>query len=170
MTESLLSLSQGIRELDDLLTSVEDPESPEVQEAIAKLLDLSKDRDVKIDNYCQFIRELELRAEARKEESKRLAVRAEVNANVAKRLKASLQLALQTMEIKKVETTRFTVTRANNGGKLPLDLDEGLVPDEYKETVETVKIDKQKIRDALDEGKVLPFAQYGKRGENLRIK
>lgn len=170
MNMSLYEISHEVAELDELLGSCDDPNAPEIQQAIDRLLELTSDRESKIDNYCNYIKSLEALRDARKAESKRLAESAAMTGNKIDRLKKSLQTALQTMDIKKVETERYTVSRAKNGGKLALEVDESLVPDDFKLTVETVKVDKDAIREALDGGMVLPFAQYKERGESLRIK
>jgi hypothetical protein len=70
---NLLQLSAEAQTLDDLLSQVENPDTPEVQALIARMLDLTAEREKKVDGYCALIRELELRAEARLAESKRLA-------------------------------------------------------------------------------------------------
>jgi hypothetical protein len=103
-------------------------------------------------------------------ESKRLAARAEVNQNLADNLKERLQLALKTMGIKKLETERFTVSIAKNGGKAPMELKDAEVPDAYTTLETVVKVDRERIRKELEEGKELAFAKLGERGESLRIK
>jgi hypothetical protein len=56
-----------------------------------------------------------------------------------------------------------------NGGKLPLSIDEGCVPEEYIKKVVVESPDKEKIRAALESGEVLPFASLGERGTHLKI-
>lgn len=47
-----------------------------------------------------------------------------------------------------------------------MEVDEVAVPDDYMKKIP----DMSKIREALTEGKVLPFATLKERGEHLRIK
>ena len=61
----------------------------------------------------------------------------------------------------------YTIKLQNNGGKLPLVLDD-VVPDEYYKVV--YELDKDKMRKALDDGKQLKFAHYGERGKHVIIK
>ncbi len=167
---NLLQLSTEAAALDDLLASVENPDTPEVQALIARMLDLTAEKEQKIDAYCGLIRELALRAEARKAEAERLSQRALQSEKLADNLKERLHLALKTMGIKKVETEHFTVSRVNNGGKIPLEVNDADVPDAYTELQTVVKIDVARIRKELEEGKALGFAKLGERGERLSIK
>ncbi len=167
---NLLQLSTEAAALDDLLASVENPDTPEVQALIARMLDLTAEREKKIDAYCGLIRELTLRADARKAEAERLSQRALQSEKLADTLKERLHLALKTMGIKKVETEHFTVSRVNNGGKIPLEVNDADVPDAYTELQTVVKIDVARIRKELEEGKALGFAKLGERGERLSIK
>lgn len=166
---NLLTLSSEAQQLDDLLSQVENPDTPEAQALIARMLDLTVERDKKIDNYCAFVRELILRAEARKAEADRLSQRALQCERLADNLKERLHMALKTMGIKKVETELYTVSRVNNGGKLPLDIADD-VPDAYTTLETVVKVDKERIRKELEEGATLAFAKLGERGERLSIK
>lgn len=170
MSTTLLNLSDEIAKLDDLLAAADNAEDKEVQEALARLLDLTSQRESKINGYCGLIREMELRAEARKAEAKRLMEASDRAAALADNLKARLLFALKSMDIKKIETPLYTVTRANNGGKLPMVVDEENVPLEYQELVQSTKVNKDKIRADLEAGKVLTFAKLGERGERLSIK
>lgn len=170
MSKPLLQLSDEMVALDEILSRVENAEAPEVQALIEQALELTAEREKKVDSYCNFIRELELRSEARKMESQRLAERSRVTANIATSLKNRLQLALEKMGVKKIETPHFTVSRVKNGGKLPMTVTEDLTPDEYWEMFQTAKINKTKIRDELESGEELPFAKLEERGERLTIK
>lgn len=167
---TLLDLTTEAQELDAALDRVEDLNEPEVQALLERMLDLSLERNNKVDGYCGLIRELELRAEARANEATRLNTRAQVSKNLADSLKSRLLEAFGEMGIKKLETDRFTVTRAKNGGKTPMDVDEANVSKEYTTQVVTTKINKEKIREDLTAGKTLTFAKLGERGVHLRIK
>ena len=67
----------------------------------------------------------------------------------------------------KLATDLFNFNIVKNGGKQALTID-GEVPKEYTKTI--IENDTDKIRQALEEGKNLPFAHLEPRGESLRIK
>ena len=67
----------------------------------------------------------------------------------------------------KFATNLFSFSIARNGGKQALTIDSE-VPAEYTKTV--IENDTDKIRQALEKGKKLPFAHLEPRGERLSIK
>jgi hypothetical protein len=71
--------------------------------------------------------------------------------------------------LKEVTTDMHRIKVVKNGGKLPLSIDDGCVPDEYIKKVVVESPDKEKIRAALESGEVLPFASLGERGTHLKI-
>lgn len=170
MSTTLLDLTSEAVELDNALALLEDPNHPDVEVILKRMLDLSSETDTKVDSYCAFIRELELRAAARKEEAARLTTRAKVSENLVTNLKTRLLDTFSTMDLTKLETKLFTVTRCKNGGKLSLIVDEDKVTDEYKKTVTKTSVDSDKIREALNDEKDITFARYAERGEHVRIK
>ena len=168
---NLYELTQEMIELDDLLASADDPDDPAIAEAIERALELHGARESKVDAYCALIAEINARAAARKAEAQRLADSARVAENNVKRLKARLLEAFNAMGIGKLETERFTVSVANNGGKAPLEIDPEIdpatLPKEYQRI--TISPDSDAIRAALATTK-LPFAKLGERGQHVRIK
>ena len=121
----------------------------------------------KADNYAKIIKELEVKQNARKEEAKRLTESAKVFENRVKALKNNLYTAMKAVNKPKFATNLFIFNIVKNGGKQALTID-GEVPEEYTKT--TTENDTDKIRQALDDGKELPFAHLEPRGESLRIK
>lgn len=121
----------------------------------------------KADGYAKIIRELESKANARKEEAKRLTESAKSFENKTKLLKQNLFNAMKTTGKTKFATELFSFNIAKNGGKQTLTID-GDVPEEYTKTI--IENDNDKIREALESGKELPFAHLEPRGESLRIK
>ena len=75
-------------------------------------------------------------------------------------------------DTRKVEGEHFTWQIQKNGGKAPLIIDESVpaigLPKEYQSW--DVKVNKDAIRKALEEGKELSFAHIGERGESIRLK
>lgn len=121
----------------------------------------------KADGYAKIIKELEARRDARKAEAKRLTESAKVFENRVNTLKSNLFNAMKTTGKTKFATDLFSFNITKNGGKQPLTID-GEVPKEYTKTV--IENDTDKIRQALENGKKLPFAHLEPRGESLRIK
>ncbi len=121
----------------------------------------------KADGYAKIIKELESKQKARKEEAKRLTDSAKVFENRVKALKNNLFDAMKETGKTKFATNLFSFNIVKNGGKQALTID-GEVPEEYTKTV--IENNTDKIRQALEEGKELPFARLEPRGESLRIK
>lgn len=73
--------------------------------------------------------------------------------------------------LRTVETDRYRITLARNGGKAPLLVDEVPIenlPAAFVRT--TVEVNKEAIREALENGEVLEFARLGERAQSIRIK
>lgn len=138
---------------------------------VATWLDKLDEREEKLDNYAALIREMELRASARKQEADRLALLAKSDQQKADLLKARLKYYFQTHQEKSIETARFRITLANHGGKLPLILSEN-DPTNLPETYRTIqyKANTEAIRSALEAGETLAFATLGERDASIRIR
>jgi hypothetical protein len=145
--------------------------SPEAQQALeAHLAGLDAALDDKADDYAGLIRSLELRSAARKTEAERMRSLAKADEALAERLKDRLKEAMETCGRTKIDTARFRLSVAGNGGKQPLEVTvtaEELGPD-YTSTF--VEVDNTKIRAALEAGKVVPGCTLLPRGTGLRIK
>lgn len=130
---------------------------------------VSEDLEAKLDSYATLIREHELRAQARKAEADRLAQRAAADANFAKRLKERLKLFMEQTGQHRVETPRFNISLARNGGALPvrLDVSPDLLPVQFQQRTITAATDA--IRKALLAGESVPGACLGDRGSHLKI-
>jgi chromosome segregation ATPase len=173
MATTLLRISEDMAALDQLIEERGGDVTGIEEEIAAWFSELGTARDQKIDNYCAFLRELELRISLRKAEAERLQARAKTDANTVEFLKARLKSFLEETNAGKIETERYTVSIAKNGGKLPLILHDPNVraaelPPAYQRV--SVDIDKEAIRADLEAGKVLPFAALGERGTRLSIR
>jgi hypothetical protein len=155
---------------DDLLEEIGgDITDPRVAEAVDQWWnELDADLAGKVDNYAALITSLKARATVRAEEADRLDRKARTDRNSADFLATRLKLVMEHRNLKKVECRRYTVSIAKAGGKPPLLIDDGEVPETFKFTPQPV-IDKERIRQTLDKGESLPFARYGERGTYLRI-
>jgi hypothetical protein len=127
--------------------------------------------DDKIETYCKVIKNIEADAKAVAEELKRLQTKKKHLENTVSRMK---QTIYEAMKLTGKTSSGGTILKASiqkNGGVLPLIMDEPVaedLPEEYR--IIEYKADNEAIRKALDEGKELPFAHYGERGESIRIK
>ena len=117
---SLLDIQDDFLALDDLIDEVGgEITDPRVEHALDSLIhEMGVERDRKLDGYCAFIRELELRSAARNEEVERLQLRIKRDVNVIIWLKTRMIEFLRSINTKKVETDRFVMSRCANGGKL----------------------------------------------------
>ena len=173
---SLYRISEDLLVLGDLLTELDGEIGGDATgQAIEQWFDeIGEERDRKIDNYCALIREMEERAAARKAEAERIQRLAECDLNAAKRLKASLKGFLDLHQIKKLETDRFKLSVAQNGGKAPLDLpaawsaNPAAAPERYHRHV--IEIDREAIRADLESGEPVDGCALRERGDHLRIR
>lgn len=172
-TKTLYEISRDYSEFEDLVNSIEGEVSADDESKLAEYLAvMNKDRDQKFDNYVGYIRDLEARTEARKNEAERFAKLARVGENKIKRLKWVLLNFMQTHKLEKVETNRFVLRKAQSASA-PVVLDDRYIqnPEELEERFRTVtfKPNLKEIAQALKDGEELDFAKFGEKGENLRI-
>jgi hypothetical protein len=174
MTRTLFAISDDMLALDELLDEMGGDVSDEETEAAINnwFENLGEERDKKLDNYAAFIRELEARIEARKSEAQRLAALVITDTNRMLALKRRLKWFFEYHDLSPIQTARFRLSLAGNGGKAPLILDPDLTPDSLPEEYRKVSVtpDTDKIRAALDAGAELDFARLGERGKSIRIK
>ena len=169
---TLWHISNELQELGDRITDDQvDTTDPEIMSDIERRLDeVFDDLDSKAQDYASLIADLLARAEARRQESRRLRDRADVDENAAKTLKDRLKDVMENRGMKKIETTRYRITVSNNGGKLPIDFtttDTDGLPEQYIRRVES--IDADAVRNDLESGVELAFARLLRRGTHLRI-
>lgn len=168
---SLFNISDDLEKLNELLDDCGD--DAQQQELINNWLEqLGDERDRKLDNYSALIVEMTTRAAARKAEAQRLMELAASNENRAKLLRDRLKCFFETHNLKTVDTARYRLSLAKNGGKAPLILDASVPATKLPERFQRVSIDPDTtaIREALERGEHLNFAQLGERGTSMRIK
>jgi len=170
MNKTLFQINEEIINLHSLLDEVEGDD--EQQKAILEnyASSLQDDLEKKLDNICAFASELEARALARKNEAERLLQRSKVDSNKAARLKEMLKWFFASHELKTYETSRYRVTLATNGGKLPLLVNPDQLLEEFLNEVITYVPDTDRIRGLLESGQEVPGAMLGERGCSIRIK
>lgn len=174
MSRTLLDITDDLRAIDDLLAECDgDISDPQIMQAIEDWFsELDSNLLQKCDNYAAFITELQSRARTRKEEAERLANRAKIDENHAQFLKHRLLCAMQERGQKKIETNRYRISVANNGGKQPVDIHapDRVPRDLCKHIPERYEPDVDVIRERLAKGEWVSGATLQDRGRHLRIK
>ena len=158
---SLYTMTQDLIELDD---KFDDP-------ATESLIELTEaDIVVKLESYGKFIRNLESRRDAKKEESRRLQSEATIDDNKITRLKNNIKCCMLMLGCKRVDAGLFTFTVANNGGKTPLVIE--VEPETLPESLRKVSVsaNNDAIREWLEAGNSVAGCRIGERGTSLRIK
>jgi hypothetical protein len=124
----------------------------------------------KAEGYASVIQELALRAKARKDEAVRIRALAEADEAVADRLKRRLKEAMEATGKQVIDTPRFKISVAGNGGKQPLVIETPVddLPSEFR--VVRHEPNKDAIRAALEAGTTVPGCTLLPRGTSLRIR
>ena len=126
--------------------------------------------DDKADGYCALITRFEGRAKTIEAEISRLMALKKAMDNAKKRMKEAMIFCMNEQGRKEIVTDLHTIKVVNNGGVQPLDVKEDKVPKEYMKTIIEEKPDNDKIREALNNGEHLDFAELKPRGQRLSIK
>lgn len=128
--------------------------------------------EIKMENYCKVIKNLEADMDALKNEAKRLTDKRKVLENNIERLKKAMFDSMKAVGTDKVKGQLFTVAIQKNGGVVPVvaapDMDTSELPDEL--VIVTEKPNLEVIREWLETGKKVDGFSLGERGESLRIK
>lgn len=172
MKKTLIDIAEDVIALDDLLDELEGDVSGQDAAVAAFLEENDRALSTKVDGYAGLISELEHRAAVRKAEAKRIADLAKAEENRARYLKQRLLHALDAMGIGRVDTDRYRVSTANNGGKIPVVCEVGVddLPEQFVRTKIEHKPDLDALREALEQGAEVPGVRLGERGRSLRIK
>lgn len=168
---SILDLSSGAKILEFWSTKDDATGDGELDPVLDELLaELEGRIEDKVEAYCRIIRELELTAAARKEESARIRVLADQDGNTVKAMKNRLLFFFDQQCIDKLKTAFFSLSVCANGGVQPLDI---TVPAEH------LPVDCQKItlspnldiiREKIKAGELIEGVTVLPRGTHLRIK
>lgn len=153
-----------------LLELAEDPDT-EYSVFCDTLEALDGDIEAKAEGYGQVIRELESNILAIDAEMERLKKLKDASMRSVTWLKTALMFAMDGMGKKKIKTPHFAFTVAQNGGKQPMRVSDNIedIPEEFRTYPEPVP-NRDAIRQALEEGKQLSFAELQTRGRSLRIR
>lgn len=127
----------------------------------------------KADGYCSIIDRYKASVNMIKAEEERLSARRKAIENRVKAMKEALGAVLEVMEQNGeekpvIKTDLHTIKFHNNGGKQPIEVIKEKVPDNFKRVV--LEIDNDKIREALEKGEKLDFAELKPRGRYVEIR
>ena len=150
----------------ELATETDDADS--IEAFNNALDDLNTDLANKASGYVHVIKQLEMEAEECDKVIEAFRAKKSARKNNAKRLKDAILAAMDVANLKEIKAGAYTVKIANNGGKVPMTVNEGAVPENYMRI--KYEPDTELIRKALEEGKELPFACLEERGRHLNIK
>lgn len=162
--ETMYSLTQDYKELLNLAGSA-DPEEIEIfNDTLEAVLGQI---EVKADGYAAVMTEIKGRANTVSAEINRLkAIEDRLNFTI-KRMEDRLKAAMEEIGTKDIKTDLHRFRIVGNGGKQKMFINDLCVPDSYKEEIKVP--DKEKIREALESGEILPFAYLEPRGTHLKI-
>jgi len=144
-----------------------DEDNAEIAEALNSIDMAVED---KVRNGIGLIQELQHRVENYDAEIKRFEKLKKAAENNLERIKQIYLYNLQCMGKSKVVTPIGTMTVAKSGGKRKMVInDENLVPSDFKFTRYEEVIDKDALRDSLENGEVIEGAHLEERGQYLKI-
>ena len=127
-------------------------------EAIADTLEgLAGTFEMKATAIAAFIRNLELEAAAVEDAKRRMEQRQRALQNHADRMRQYLKFEMERTGIVKVKSAELALRIQKNPHSTIVD-DESQVPDEFKETIVTVKVLRAEIGKALKAGQAVPGA------------
>ena len=160
----------------------------EVTDQVKQLIQMSEDPDVdrevlrdtidsvegeyedKMESYVIAIKKVESDMDMFKREIERLQRILSTGNNAIKQMKIRMLDSMDELDIQKVKTEHFTLSRVKNGGLQPMWITPNIddIPEEF--IIRKPMADTDKIRDALKKGKSLGFAGLEERGVHLAIR
>lgn len=166
MNPTLYELTGNYKTLLDLAGSMDEDELQTFNDTLEAILG---EIEVKADGYAVVLAEIEGRINTVNKEIGRLEALESALSNTRRRMIDRLKMAMEDIGTKEIKTDLHRFKIVGNGGKQPLSIDEGCVPEEYTKTEVKQVPDKDKIRKTLESGEVLPFARLEERGTRLKI-
>lgn len=165
---NLYELTGDIMELQLMLNS-EDCDEEIVKDTLEGL---TGEYEIKLENCCRVIRNLEAERDARNKEAERHKSIATSLDNNITRLKTAMYNSMKATGKTKINGELFKLAIQKNGGVAPLKMQDGFnveeLPEEYTKT--EIKPNNDRIRKDLEVGIKVKGFMLGERGESLRIK
>ena len=150
----------------DLVNLMDEEMNENTKEEIIEAIKLQM--EVKAENIIAVIRNYETRIEAIKAEEKRLAEYRKSEQKSLERWKEYTTYCMEQLGNKKLDTSLGRISLRKKPASLNI-VNEELIPSEYKELVQTVKIDKAQIKKDLKD-KVIEGVELVEGGNSLQIK
>lgn len=170
---TLFDIGMELTALDQLCEEAEGnlERAPEISAVLADWFDkLTNDESAKLENYCQYIRQLEIEASAARAEMEQFQKKATTRENRVKWLKDQMKGYLEMTKRERVTTAKSRVISIQkNGGVLPMEMGD-VDPKTIDPKFTKLEVDRVAIRMALESGEAVGFAKLGERGRHLRIK
>jgi hypothetical protein len=118
------------------------------------------------------VRELEARANARRNAAKELTEAAKREEKACERIREYVLLAMREAGVPRMAGETCEWRRGKNGGLVPLVIDVQVaeLPEAFVRTKISLEPDKDAIRAALERGDDVPGCRLGERGERLTLK
>lgn len=167
----LYEIANDYRLLQDQLDSADTPE--EMRQTLLDTLEsVSGDFEDKAENMAELIAEYKATIDGCKGEIARLNNKVRQAENAVESIKAYLFSQMQYTGQRKIKAGTWQISIARNGGKAPIVWDDNIEPENLPEafTLKSIQINREAVREALENGEALGFAKLGDRGESLRIK
>lgn len=138
------------------------------EEIKSQLENLDMELENKVENGIGLLKNLLATSDAMKAEIQKLTSRKKTLENRISQIKDYYQAELSAIGKKKILTSRGAMSIAKCGGKLPMKIDdENLIPQDFKKIV--YEVDKDKLREALEDGEIISGAHLEERGTYLKI-
>lgn len=140
------------------------------EDVIAKLNAVESDIEDKVKNGIGLIQTLTRRVEGYDAEIKRMTHLKKIVENNIERIKQNYLDNLKYIGKQKVVTPLGTMAIAKSGGKRKMVIDdENLIPTEFKFTRYEEVVDKDSLRDSLENGEIVDGAHLEERGQYIKI-
>ncbi len=153
-----LALYEITDEYMEALDALTDPAADIPAEAVNDTLEaLAYPLQEKAVNVAAFMRNLEATAKAIREAEQQMASRRRALENRAKWIREYLKTNMERADITKIESPLFRLAIQKNPPSVVI-ADESAIPEDFREVIETVKIDRVGIKNAIQSEQEVPGA------------
>lgn len=163
MNGTLFDIVGEFQELYDMATSEEEQADQVFQDTLDSL---KGELETKSNGYVAVMNRLEMEQKKADEVVKRYQAIRDARKNAIKRMKDTLMLAMDELQIEQMPAGDFTIRIKKNGGVQPLVID-GKIPDNM--TKVTIEPDNDKIRAFLKDNEC-EWAHLDPRGRHIEVK
>ncbi|EOU1724967.1 siphovirus Gp157 family protein [Clostridium perfringens] len=163
----LYELTQNYRNLESLLDNLGEQEGLTVEMIHGALGQVEDDINIKIENTCKVIKEIEADSIGIDEEIKRLSALKKQKENTVKKLKEYVEFEMNGIGLTKVEGKLFKILFRKS--KVVKVIDETKIPKEFIKIKTTETISKTDLGKALKNGEIIEGAELVE-NKSLQIK